>query len=787
MRAVILRARAELRSRVRSWLGLALLVGLVAGLVIAATAGARRTDSAYERFLVHQRAADVLLDNYPDPGVATVDPETVERLPQVASAARAAFLFVGETGALAPVDARLGRDINRPKVLEGRLPAPGRVEEIAVGFERARQLHWRVGTRIPLIEPQFAAEAARYGVRNIRLRVVGIVATPGDFPPLDTGNPSILLTPAFHRAYADTALLQEGEGAGQAVIARLEHGSADLPAFRAAVERLARGKPVSTVAQAEQKTNVQRTLDLQASALWVFAAILALTGIVVLSQTLARQAFLDADEHTTLHAIGMTRRQLWAVGVLRAVVIGAIGAAIALALAVALSPLAPLGPLAGNAEPDPGISIDAAAFAVGAAATVLITVLLASPAAWVAARGAPSPRTAPGAGSAMAGALARLGASSSILTGVRMALEPGRGRNAIPVRTAIVGVTVGVMGFAAALTFNASTTHLLDTPRLYGWNWDLVVTNYGEGPDLAGGTMRAIARDPAIEGISVVDQGSLEVEGRHVSAFSIDPVRGSVLPPVIEGRAPAAGEILLGAKTMRALDLQIGDTATIRVGARTTRMRVVGQGVFAAFFSNTARLGQGVGLLFSDLRRLNPEERAGGALLRLAPGTDRPALLRRLRRQLDTELFVVPIQKPLDIVDFGRVSGLPLVLTGLLGALAAATLAHVLMSAVRRRRRDLAVLKALGFVRAQVRTVVFAQSLTYAAFALLVGLPLGVAAGRFGWNMFATEQGIVAEVAVPLPALLLAIPSTAVLAGVLALFPARRAAATPSAAVLRAE
>jgi hypothetical protein len=102
MGAVLLRVRAELRSGLRSWLGLALLVGLVGGVVIAAAAGARRTDSAYERFLEHQRAADVFLGNYPDPGVATVDPEAVERLPQVASSARAAFLFVADTGALAP-------------------------------------------------------------------------------------------------------------------------------------------------------------------------------------------------------------------------------------------------------------------------------------------------------------------------------------------------------------------------------------------------------------------------------------------------------------------------------------------------------------------------------------------------------------------------------------------------------------------------------------------------------------------------------------------------------------
>jgi ABC-type antimicrobial peptide transport system permease subunit len=159
---------------------------------------------------------------------------------------------------------------------------------------------------------------------------------------------------------------------------------------------------------------------------------------------------------------------------------------------------------------------------------------------------------------------------------------------------------------------------------------------------------------------------------------------------------------------------------------------------------------------------------------------------RRLSRRLG-ELYEQPLQEPSDIVDFGRVRSLPLIMAGLLAALAAATLAHVLMSAVRRRRRDLAVLKTLGFERRQVRTVVLIQSLTYTGAALLVGLPLGVAAGRFAWNVYAERQGITPEVVVPVPALLLAIPAAALVALMLALLPARLAARTQPAAVLRAE
>lgn len=787
MGAVALRTRAVLRSRLRSWLGLAGLVGLVAGLVIAAAAGARRTDSAYERFLDRQRAADVFVDNYPDPGVGTVDPEAVERLPQVASSARAAFFFVGETGAVAPADSRLGRDINRLKLLEGRLPARDRVDEMAVGFERARLLGWRVGTTVPLIEPQYAADAKRAGVRNVRLRVVGIVAGPGDFPPLQTGEPSIHLTAAFYRAYTGTPLFDEG--AGQAVIARLRRGAADVPAFQAGVDRLAGGKPSAVSDEAQRNENTRRSLDLQAGALWLLAGLLALTGLVVLSQALARQAFLEAAERETLRAIGMTRRQLYAVGLLSAVAVGAVGVAIAVGLALALSPLAPLGDLARKAEPEPGLSIDVAVFAIGAAATIVLTALLAAPAAWMAARSGSERRAgAAAAGSRVAALVAHLGAGTPVVTGVRMALEPGRGRSAVPVRTAIAGVTIGVTAFAAALTFGASSTHLLDTPRLYGWNWDLALTNYNSGPDL-GRLRTAFAREPAIEGVSVGDLGiPLDVNGRRVGGIALEPVRGRVLPPVIEGRAPdSPGEVMLGGRTMRALDVDIGDTVTVRrPGAGARRMRIVGRGVLASGFSGIARLGQGAVFHARDARRLAPDTPTSDAVLRLAPGTDRHALRRRLSRRLG-DLYERPLEKPSDIVDFGRVRGLPLLLAGLLAAIAAATLAHVLASAVRRRARDMAVLKTLGFERRQVRTVVVVQSFTYTAAALLIGLPLGAAIGRFAWNTYAERQGIDPEVVVPVAFLLLAIPAAALIAGALALLPARRAAATRPAAVLRTE
>jgi len=127
------------------------------------------------------------------------------------------------------------------------------------------------------------------------------------------------------------------------------------------------------------------------------------------------------------------------------------------------------------------------------------------------------------------------------------------------------------------------------------------------------------------------------------------------------------------------------------------------------------------------------------------------------------------------------------VLAGLLALLAVATLAHALLTSVRIRARDLAVLKTIGFVRRPIRAAVAWQTSTLAFAALLVGLPLGIIAGRAAWALFANGVGVPAAAVVPLLVVLLAIPVTLLLANIIGALPARAAARTEAAVVLRSE
>ena len=103
-----------------------------------------------------------------------------------------------------------------------------------------------------------------------------------------------------------------------------------------------------------------------------------------------------------------------------------------------------------------------------------------------------------------------------------------------------------------------------------------------------------------------------------------------------------------------------------------------------------------------------------------------------------------------------------------LAVLAVGTLAHVLLTGVRRRRRDLALLKTLGFTRRQVLGTVAWEASAFAAVALLIGLPLGVIAGRWAWAVFASAAGVSTAATVPLATVLLAIPATLLAANLIA-------------------
>lgn len=142
---------------------------------------------------------------------------------------------------------------------------------------------------------------------------------------------------------------------------------------------------------------------------------------------------------------------------------------------------------------------------------------------------------------------------------------------------------------------------------------------------------------------------------------------------------------------------------------------------------------------------------------------------------------------PTELVNFGQVQDLPLLLGVALSLLALLTIIHLLLTSVRRRRRDFAVLRSLGFTRRQVRSAVSWQAATLAVAALCLGVPAGFVCGRVAWQVFTSELGILPVTVLPLAALAVLVPAALVLAVAVAAVPGESAARARPTEILRSE
>ena len=133
---------------------------------------------------------------------------------------------------------------------------------------------------------------------------------------------------------------------------------------------------------------------------------------------------------------------------------------------------------------------------------------------------------------------------------------------------------------------------------------------------------------------------------------------------------------------------------------------------------------------------------AGGVILvRVPPGPGRQAALARLARAYpDAVQFPAT---PANLANFGQAVNFPLIFGLILVLFGVATLMHLLLVSVARRRPELGLLKALGFVRRQVALSVLWQATTVALAGIIIGVPAGVAAGRLIWQAFAANLGVV--------------------------------------------
>ena len=203
--------------------------------------------------------------------------------------------------------------------------------------------------------------------------------------------------------------------------------------------------------------------------------------------------------------------------------------------------------------------------------------------------------------------------------------------------------------------------------------------------------------------------------------------------------------MVLGAMTLAQLHKNVGDIVTVTDGGpRPFSVRIVGtatlpsMGVAATLHTE---MGTGAVLPYQDIPGAAGNE-PNNILVTLRPGANLAAQQKVLQTIVPANVggVVLPVQRPAEIADYQSMGTAPVILAGALALGALSSLLLTLMSSVRRRRRDLALLKTLGFTRRQLSATVAWQSTAAITVGAIVGVPLGIALGRALWDLFAAAD-----------------------------------------------
>jgi putative ABC transport system permease protein len=820
-----------LRRRWGGYVALIVLLGLVGGVAMASIAGARRTQSSYPTFLASTNPSDLSV------GTALLNPglgyfkgydgaliarlRALPRVTKVESYVSPYAVPVGPNGkpTAASVSANyqvLGSldgeffDQDRVTVVAGRMADPARPDEVMATSGAAAELGLRVGKATSWGIYTVAQSATGNSStplpesQRMALTLTGIVVPNNGVVQDDTDAASaqdVFLTPALTKHL--TSCCSDFTFS----YLQLRHHATDVGTVETEIEHVMPTKlpydffdPTLVVGKAVH------AIKPESIALGVFGAIAALAALLIGAQLIARQLRSWVGEERVLRSLGAgpTSTLLDGLaGLAGAVVLGAMASC---AVAVCLSPLFPLGPVRAVYS-GRGLSFDWTVLGLGALAIVGV---LGIAAAVLAVRAAPraagsvSGLHALARRSRAADTAAGWGMSAPAVTGIRLALEPGT--DTTPVRTAILGTVLAMIVVVATVVFGSSLNSLVSHPPLYGWNWAYELAGGGGVGDVPQAqAAKLLDHDHQVAAWSPYSFANLQVDGHTVPVLGGEP-GAAVAPPVLSGHALAApDQIVLGQQTLDALHASVGDTVTVAYGATAPhRLLVVGTATMPAIGVSgvTGHLTMGTGawvdsrLIPASVRNSfgNTPSGPNAIFVRFRSGADvvsaRAGLSRiaaRLSLPTNYGVSVVGVQRPAEIVNYRSMGATPAILGIGLAAGAVAALGLTLVASVRRRRREMAVLKTMGFTGRQLAASVAWQSTVAVGVGVLFGIPLGIVVGRWLWTLFAEQIYAVPGPEVPVLWVVAIGVAALVLANLIAAVPGRMAARTRTAVLLRAE
>ena len=829
------RFRACFHGRWGGYVVLLLLIGVVGGVAMAAVAGARRTQSSFPVYLASTNPADVQVFTEFDPITGTGYSARVDRAIAGVRYVRRAVDVIGFDGTLQPLGVASRGAVpgeappslegspdgeyftqDRVSVVQGRMADPARSNEMVMSAGAAAEEGLRIGSALRLAffttaqvnSSSFAGYPADKPYLVIALKLVGIVEDNAQIVQDDDaalGNQLAVVTPALTRrlesccAYYSYVSLQ------------LDGGTRHEPAVLSAIRKITPdlGQAGGSQTSAPLVAKAERTIRPEAIAFGVFGLITFLAALVIGGQVVSRLVRRNAEDGAILRALGAGPAMTICDGLIG--VVGAVlaGAVLAVAVAVGLSPLAPIGPVR-PVYPDRGVAFDGMVLGLG---FVLLVVVLSGSAVAVAYRAsahrASRARGDVGRGSSLARAAAACGLPAAAVTGVRAALGPASGREAAPVRSALLGSVIAVVVVAASITFGSSLSFLVSRPALYGWNWDYaLLAGFSAAENLpAAETASLLSHDPVVAHWTGVYFEHMKLDGQGIPVLASSP-NAPVGPPLLSGHGlQAASQAVLGPATLAQLHKQVGDTVVADTGhGPPVRLTIVGTATLPTIGSSgdpSLQMGTGaiVATALFPAQALNPQGTPVpgpmAVFITIRPGVT-PAAARRSLGQVTAALNrpsdpnapvsgVVSALRPAEIANYRTARSTPAALAAVLAAAAISALGLTLIASVRRRRREFALLKTLGFTQRQLAATVAWQSSVPAIIGVIFGLPLGIAIGRWLWTLFARGISAIPDPNVPVLYMAAVALGAIVFANLAAVFPGRIAARTPTALLLRAE
>jgi hypothetical protein len=828
--------RANFGRRWTNYLTIVVLVGAIGGLALGSVAAAGRTASSYNTFLASTNPSDLEVTVFA-PNIAK-DLAMLPLVKHVGISTYSVNAFIPRKNGLPTfskalvngtvtssgslVDEYFTQD--RVALVSGHLPNPKKANEFMADPAAAKAMGWHLGEYIKMIfftdaqsdTPTFGHKYVKPTV-SLTMHLVGTVIPNDDvlLDQVDRLPEFFFFTPALTKQ-----IVNNGEHFNTYDL-QLDHGVRDLSTVqREIIAALPPGTTYDFHVTSAVAAEVNRSLEPEAISLDVFGLIAGLAVLIIAGGVIARGLQRESKDIEVLRALGGSPAMSLNASLLGPLASVVVGSALAVGVAYALSPLSPIGPVRA-VYPDGGFAFDGPVLGFG---VLLLLVLLGAISFVLMLRRSRRPgnrvRTLSAPMGSRAGRLASdLGLPVTAVVGIRFALEPPVDRDAAPVRSALLGAVLAVTIAAATLTFGSSLNTLVTHPSLYGWNWNYALTSNGNGiPPQA---TRLLGHDKYVAAYSGDNYANAQIDGVTVPIILTTP-NAKVTAPILSGHeVTGPNQIVLGAETMQQLHKHLGQTVIGQYGTKKdypvyvppTKLTIVGTATLPAIGGTLiGHTSMGVGAMipisieppaFQKFLHNKNETLDGYSNIYVrfkqgAPPSLALASVRKIAQIGQKEIQATPdgggndvavqgVLYPAEIENYRAIGIIPDLLALALALGAVVALGLTLVASVNRRRRDLALLRTLGFKSRQLLSAVAWQASVAGAVGAVFGIPLGILAGRWLWTLFANKIYAVPRPTEPVVSLIVVALAALVLANAVAAMPGRSAARTPTAQVLRGE